>query len=621
MFRHATLVVIFSSFVIAQEDAKQDSECKSSISERSLGDAFDMGDLSGEVPESLSLLQKSAKAMLKASLNHGVEGGLDVRTSKQELWPTTHEEQQLQIFARDLLRRFGFELNNSGNATNSTKTLRCVDHSKGYMSVLIQLGPLSIVLALVLIVPTVIVVMSNTDKRAEESINSGSPEDMPATGAPTQNEIASQKEIYPPTVLRWLCLTGNTLLMSNFTIIMPASAKAASSHDSSVAFSGLVIGIYALGATLSLPMMRWYAKNSFRAGMISMACTGAIGNALYASAGYISGPAGAWMLIIARLVCGLEGGTVCVFYIALLSTTRGPTARAQQMADVTLASSVGLILGPTLSSLTRLIAGKGVNAEVPPAIFMICMAIGFGTLAACAAPTQEECFIDETGDDKKVAQQYKREKIVFTPDELKASWLSMWLNSVTQCIRYFQRVFWEAAILYIFEHEYGFSSIEAGFLEAIPMLPLLGLPWFGPYVYRTWGYHNYVRVVDVGQVVGLFGMIRWGGPPNNVSLVFLMVASAFFCFCNWASGMAHTVYRAQLAVPDHWALSVEGGVVIQWVVTYIGYFGGPIMARSVLGACDFQNLLPMSLGFTLAGYVVGCEMMFCAMHGYTRLKK
>merc|ERR1719491_1047894 len=96
-------------------------------------------------------------------------------------------------------------------------------------------------------------------------------------------------------------------------------------------------------------------------GMISMAIAGAVGNMLYLSplvdnGAWISASFAPWMLIIARVVCGLEGATICLFQIALLSTSRGPKSRAANMADLTLASSIGMMLGPVMSSVTRLIA-------------------------------------------------------------------------------------------------------------------------------------------------------------------------------------------------------------------------------------------------------------------------
>merc|ERR1719408_738134 len=145
---------------------------------------------------------------------------------------------------------------------------------------------------------------------------------------------------------------------------MPASAKVAADSGGSVAFSGLVIGIYSVGAIVSLPLMLWYAKNSFRGGMLSMAFTGLLGNALYASASFLDSSTELSALLLSRVICGLEGGTICLFHIALLSTSRGPRSRAQNMSDITLSSAAGLMGGPMMAGVSRIAASAFDNSDI-----------------------------------------------------------------------------------------------------------------------------------------------------------------------------------------------------------------------------------------------------------------
>jgi TM2 domain-containing membrane protein YozV len=102
MFGCVASLIVFLSVANAQVDAKKDSECKKSIDENGSGGTLEMEDWNEEVPESLSLLQTSARAMLKAAVDQGVYGGRQRNVTEFSLAALAMNEAGLQQNATKL---------------------------------------------------------------------------------------------------------------------------------------------------------------------------------------------------------------------------------------------------------------------------------------------------------------------------------------------------------------------------------------------------------------------------------------------------------------------------------------------------------------------------------------
>jgi len=62
-------------------------------------------------------------------------------------------------------------------------------------------------------------------------------------------------------------------------------------------------------------------------------------------------------------------------------------------------------------------------------------------------------------------------------------------------------------------------------------------------------------------------------------------------------------------VPGHWLLNLEGTTGYLWSFTYVGYFFGPVLSRTLMQACLSQRALAASLGALLLGLAAGQELV------------
>jgi len=487
----------------------------------------------------------------------------------------------------------------------------------GFQAVLVTVGPVSGVLLAILLATAAMVYSWEDDQPLvrEKSAEIATETEV----AEIDNSATSNDDVEAPIWLYRAVVIGNAMLMTNFTVIMPASGVVSKDHGDGEAFSGWIIGIYALGSIASLPAMLWFSTNSYRSAMLLMAFTGLLGNLIYAIAAAVPGTLGTVMLLVARFICGLEGGTACVFQNALIRCS-GRRARIIALADMVAGSSSGLIIGPFLSSLSRTAAAFllpnlsiALRTESVPAAVMVVAAIMYGIMVMTLVPPQEECCMIDDKD--QLPRDMKPDKS-YDSSYLKTSWLAMVLCCVMQTLRYFQRVFWEAAGLFILSKGYGFGSVAAGYIVAVTLLPLLLIPQLSGAFLARLGFSRYSFMLECMQFVGLLLMVRIEDEASPVSLVLFLIGSSFYCVGNWGQGVAYTVFRAQFPVANHWCLSVENGTGISWFCTFVGYFLGPICSRYILAQCMFQDLVPASLMMTLLIFLAGQKVIMMGIDRY-----
>merc|ERR1719437_147140 len=95
------------------------------------------------------------------------------------------------------------------------------------------------------------------------------------------------------------------------------------------------------------------------------------------------------MLLLARFICGLEGGAIVCFASAA-QKCNGIAVVPALVAKLTVAGSAGLILGPAISSLVRSLF-PDVSPEILPAAAMaVCTGI-YLLLVGIKMPSQKEC--------------------------------------------------------------------------------------------------------------------------------------------------------------------------------------------------------------------------------------
>jgi len=185
-----------------------------------------------------------------------------------------------------------------------------------------------------------------------------------------------------PILLRFMG-SVYVMVMVNQTIVMPASESKSEQVGQSVAFSGLLIGAYGLGVVLSFPFFLYCAYHSYKLGMLFVGVASVIGNIVYA---LVQSPN---VVILTRIICGLEGGVIFMNQVIVQQLTQGD-GLLKATAQVIMFPFVGLILGPVLSSMCQNFAPYA-PPEVPPSVFMATCGAIFTVAVIALFPSREQC--------------------------------------------------------------------------------------------------------------------------------------------------------------------------------------------------------------------------------------
>jgi len=439
------------------------------------------------------------------------------------------------------------------------------------------------------------------------------PQEEKKASAPAQPgagpATAPPEEVSPPVNLYRLVIAGNVMLATNFTIVMPASEEVlarVAANSITTAFSGLIIGSYAIGCMMSLPLMLSFSRTNCRGAMLFLAFSAIIGNFTYAAAASYGSDLylARWGLVAARIICGFEGGCIIVFQNCFLRFSSG-SKRVQAVADLTAASSVGLLLGPSLASassqsLAWLTTNQAHRDLLPPTVMAI-LAVIYGSCVYWYCPTQKQCY--------EQCPQSKDPPMQVYPDAIVAkSGLNLLLQSVVNTVRYIQRVCWEASTLIILEHQFNFTVAEAGYLVAAPLVGLLLLPVMGGRTHKAIGTANYIHLMDAWMFFGLIFMFKaMSGSPQTGNMYVFLIGSFFFYTATWAQSVGYTPLRGQYALPGHWLLNLETSTGAYWVLSFIGYFLGPVLGRAALQKCIDQDMLPTFLLVINVAFILAKE--------------
>jgi len=426
------------------------------------------------------------------------------------------------------------------------------------------------------------------------------------TGKSKQVPASPQSQQRPqlvPTVVMWFSAVGSLIQNMNFAIALPASNDTMVRVGGSTFMSGLCIGAYALGALLSMPFVVYFSRHWYKGSILFMAWVSVLGNALYAAMGTQSGTVGIVGLILARAVCGLEGGVMIVFAKAAMQLSTG-MGTVNAIANITICGYLGLTLGPALSSLSQL-AFPGLPLEVPPAAVMATCAGVYGLLALLLFPGQSECF-ELAGQRNHRPGPDPTALAVYPTTRLQASWLYVVLYSVVMVARFILQVSWEAGILLVLEKEYGFSVKVEAFLIFIPVLSSLPLVCCAGSLQKL-GAAGAMRMISLVELAGILLMVR-AGEPSPVSTSILLMGSSLFYGANWISCMPLATLGSRFALPGHPVLNAENVTSITWFLSFLGYLYGPVVSRSILSVCMHQNLLAVLLFCGWLGCFLAVEL-------------
>jgi len=391
-----------------------------------------------------------------------------------------------------------------------------------------------------------------------------------------------------PTVLRRMILVCNVMVNVNFTIMMPTSSSVVDSKGGSLSLSGVLIGSYSIGTLMAIPLMIRCSLISYRLGFICTALAAVAGNLTWCYASTLTAAA---PLLLARVLCGFEGGVLILFNNILMACSTG-MARMQMGAQMSAAGCLGLLLGPSMSSFAGQLFGE-TRAALLSAQFMTLWAGIFLLVAAYVVPYRAD-----------VVRFESKQSFSENPVPRRACWLSFSFLTCSMFARGFQRVLWEAAFLVIVADGFKYGTVASGYMTTIPLILLLIMPLVGKPLVQKYGTVGYIMIMDAMQIFGIVLMFHMG-IPHPFRIVVFIFGSAIFYFANWAQIVAVAPFQAYFAVPDHPILALERIPAWTWGLSFIGYFFGPIVSRMLLQACPNQDILGTALLISAGGILFG----------------
>jgi len=430
------------------------------------------------------------------------------------------------------------------------------------------------------------------------------------TGPPAAQSSTDVDREVPPLIWAFMA-SGNVMLSVNFSIVLPGSERTMLDAGGNTFLSGLAIGSYALGSIISFPLLLYWSRHSYRTAVIFMAFVAVLGNLAYAAVGVARGGWAIAGMILARTLCGLEGGVIIVFGNALLRLSSG-APRIQQAGMLTFYGCLGLGIGPCLSALSEM-SMPHVDPELPPALLMMALSTIYGVFAVSLFPHQDECFKMAGFSGYQVATVGPANPS-FTDVQLRTGWLNLALQSTVNCVRLCQRVLWEAGALLIFVREYGYSERVAAFILVVPVILSTPLIRYAGHFNVHVGPSHFVRSMSLIELGGILLMFQVFINPK-VGIGVFIFASFLFYGSNLVSMVPLVPLRAKFALRGHWVLSLETSTGIIWICSFAGYFFGPVLSRAALSVCPHQNLLAITTLLIWIGSALSAEI---SMHSLLR---
>eukprot|EP00928_Gymnodinium_smaydae_P013702 TRINITY_DN14980_c0_g7_i1.p1 TRINITY_DN14980_c0_g7~~TRINITY_DN14980_c0_g7_i1.p1 ORF type:complete len:530 (-),score=46.33 TRINITY_DN14980_c0_g7_i1:174-1763(-) len=419
-----------------------------------------------------------------------------------------------------------------------------------------------------------------------------------------------------PKLLLLTCAVSLALSSMNLTIGLPNMHQIVQKFNGSIAFSGLVLGVYGFGAILGLPLFVWFVKDSFRGGFVAQGVLLVIGNFAWLSV--LVQKSDLRSLVVGRLLCGLEGGSEMVCHYSLRTCTSSSfLSKAFTVAHVM--SDLGACFGFALSSFSRQYpATDAVDKDALPTVDLLVVCLVFLVLMLLIFPSQQGLLstkgvqhshevevtpIEPSGSTK--------DKHVLADIELRVAWLAIMTALSTNLLRATQRTSWESFAGLLLSDVYHLGSITSGYVICICALAVLVsgiLIFFG----SSTSHFALARKIAICQAVGIVLMVRFGN-PGPVSFVMFLLGSGMF----YGSNAMHMV-PVNAAVTDfmlqkHPVLNDVNFHALIICAKYVGVFFGPITSRMFQGRCMHQNMGVALFGLTFFFQVFVVEVCLRAL--------
>jgi len=341
----------------------------------------------------------------------------------------------------------------------------------------------------------------------------------------------SEPTVYPPK--RVLVFTGIICVgaVANVTVILPSATEVAKASGQSTAFSGVLIGQYSIGAFAAFAGLYFFASLPIEylwQSYMAHACFMLVGNGAWALGVKQDGP---WLLCVARILVGMEGGCMYNTALAMVHFAKGPAYTACLVLYQTF-NAVGALLGPVLAS--GLIAtGRWLGVSYEHVLVNAVMSLwGAVLLVAILVVSPPDYGISHSAEHHfaSIPEQVEgsHTEDSGTTSISSSSCLSLMLLFVySALLRVGQRLLCESGIIFILEEFYHWNTTQAGLsMGAVGVCCAIFQVVFSCTVAGRYEDSKVMWLLELAQFVGILIMMPMPWKNDRATVVMLLLGGA-----------------------------------------------------------------------------------------------
>ncbi|MDF2939903.1 MAG: hypothetical protein K0R66_545 [Gammaproteobacteria bacterium] len=368
------------------------------------------------------------------------------------------------------------------------------------------------------------------------------------------------------------------LFLDANSVLMPAAASLTTRH----AYYALAMGVWPLGIFFGTPYWGAMSDQAGRKKMLAICLMGTA--ATYVLGGIAVESGSVWFFIISRLISGFFAGSFTLAQSAIADVSL-PHEKAQNMSWITLALSIGLVVGPFITSITAMPQlSKWFSSDTP---FFFAAVLACLNVASILALLKETVKVENT---TKVTllKALTNFTFIFTDKRVKAlAWISLAVQLAWG--------FYILTVPLFLAQRFGLNTHDIGlFFSALGVTLMIMQLFVQPRLFKTFS----LKSLFIG------GSLVGGG-------AFLAGFAFPYLFMHWLVMIVGSAgdlvsYSALMAICSNSVTSTEQGKImgsagalfgIAWVIT-----------SSIIGPVVNYNIL---IPFVLGGlcFIVGAVLM------------
>jgi len=397
--------------------------------------------------------------------------------------------------------------------------------------------------------------------------------------------------------------TGLAIGMANvnYVVVLPIAVD---NFSGSLVMAGFWVGLYAVGALISMPVFIWLGHEYTRTCLFLHGFTTLIGNIIMIVGAEYQNMT---LLMTGRIATGLAFGIYytcnngCLYLI--------PTwDRLEAIFISRCVYSIGFALGPCISPLCNILVTRqpwvldmfpnyNAASEAVPLVLMAAYGLAY-CVASLLVFKDVEILDAETEGVGVGASVVDPSKSEATPEQLWTSKVMFSSVVFTNFTRNFIRVLWETGTVMLLSKQYCISTV-AGIVVSIVAITLvvsrgamakLGLACKGDTALL-------MRILEWGGAASIPLMFLWGSAPNAFTLSLFLIGGIIFYNSNASQSGVLLALGGEYAIPGHFWLDKVALNTYMYVSMLVAYIFGPICTFMSQEMNPGQNTVAWAVGF------------------------